>query len=125
MTNFRREKGIKKSNYYFRKFECGLSKEEAAKLCFRTVRCIKEWDKGKTIPPECKRLMRMAKGRKFSSHHSEWDGWGFNGQHITTPDGMRLSPDQIITGVFIMQCGAERELAFKMLKFARSLKSRP
>lgn len=53
-------------NYIFREFECGLTVEQAAELCLKTVRTVKKWDKGKTIPPECKRLMRMTKGWELS-----------------------------------------------------------
>ncbi len=59
-------------NYIFREFECGLSVEQAAELCLKTVRTVKEWDKGKTIPPECKRLMRMTKGRELSPSE-QWE----------------------------------------------------
>ncbi len=59
-------------NYIFREFESGLSIEETAELCLKTARTVKEWDKGKTIPPECKRLMRMTKGRVLSSSEA-WE----------------------------------------------------
>ncbi|MBF4348391.1 regulator, partial [Vibrio anguillarum] len=39
-------------NYVFREFECHLSKEETAKLCFKSVRTVNEWDGGKNIPKE-------------------------------------------------------------------------
>jgi hypothetical protein len=56
-------------NYIFREFECGLSKEETAKLCFKSLRTITDWDKGKEIPPECKRLMRLTSAsRDFNWH---------------------------------------------------------
>lgn len=48
-------------NYFFREFECGLSIEDTAQLCFKSVRKVKKWDKGHYIPNECKRLMRMSK----------------------------------------------------------------
>ena len=48
-----------------------MTKEEVAELCFKTVRTVTGWDGGKPIPPECKRLMRMAKGRKLSIYE-EW-----------------------------------------------------
>ncbi len=32
-------------NYIFREFECGLTVEEAAKLCLKTVRTVKERSK--------------------------------------------------------------------------------
>lgn len=43
-------------NYFFRGFECGLSIEDTAELYFKSMRTVKEWDKGQSIPPECKRL---------------------------------------------------------------------
>ena len=53
-------------NFIFREYECGLSVEETAELCLKTARTVKEWDKGKTIPPECKRLMKMSRGRDLT-----------------------------------------------------------
>ncbi|STY92178.1 Uncharacterised protein [Vibrio anguillarum] len=47
-------------NYFFREFEYGLSAEDTAKLCFKSVRTVNEWDGGKNIPKECKRLMCRA-----------------------------------------------------------------
>ena len=58
-------------NYIFRELECQMTKEEVAELCFKTVRTVTGWDEGKPIPPECKRLMRMAKGRELSIYE-EW-----------------------------------------------------
>lgn len=46
-------------NYIFREFECGLSVEQAAELCLKTERMVKEWDKEKITPPEWKRLNRF------------------------------------------------------------------
>ncbi|MET2968807.1 hypothetical protein [Vibrio harveyi] len=59
-------------NYIFREFECGLSVEQVAEFCLKTVRTVKEWEKGKPIPLECKRLMRMTKGRELSSSE-QWE----------------------------------------------------
>ncbi len=56
-------------NYIFREFECGLTKEQTSELCFKSVRTVTEWDKGKQIPPECKRLMRIV-----SSRNQRWLG---------------------------------------------------
>lgn len=36
-------------NYIFREFECGLSIEETAKLCFKNVSTIKKWDAGQEV----------------------------------------------------------------------------
>lgn len=43
-------------NYIFREFENSLTIEEAAKLCLKTVRTVKQWDNGKSILPECSDL---------------------------------------------------------------------
>ncbi len=61
-------------NYIFRELECGLSIEDTAKLCFKSVRTVKEWDKGRDIPKECKRLMRLVSGRVVSTN-VEWNGF--------------------------------------------------
>ncbi len=37
-------------NYISREFECGLSNEQTAKLCFKNVRKVKQWNKGYDIP---------------------------------------------------------------------------
>lgn len=52
-------------NYIFRALECQLTKEETANLCFKSVKTVTRWDEGHAIPPECKRLMRMVKGREL------------------------------------------------------------
>ncbi|EGQ7915206.1 regulator [Vibrio parahaemolyticus] len=111
-------------NYIFREFECGLSVEQAAELCLKTVRTVKEWDKGKTIPPECKRLMRMVKGRELSQDPS-WEGFRIQGQRLELPSGELVTPQQIVTGIALLQIGAETDLLIstKILKFARILSS--
>ncbi len=53
-------------NYIIRKLECQMTKKEVAELCFKTVRTVTGWGEKKPIPPECKRLMRMAKSRELS-----------------------------------------------------------
>lgn len=53
-------------NYIFRKFECGLTKQETADLCFKSVRVVYQWDLGRDIPKECKRLMRLYTARDLS-----------------------------------------------------------
>ena len=37
-------------NYIFRWFECGLTVEETAKLCFKSVMTVTKWDGGRPIP---------------------------------------------------------------------------
>ncbi|WGY44998.1 regulator [Vibrio sp. ABG19] len=109
-------------NYIFRKFECGLSKEETAKLCFKTVRTVTGWDNGRDIPPECRRLMRMVKGRELS-HIEAWKGFKINYEFLEVPTGERLTPQQILTGVALLQIQSELELktTTKLLRIARKL----
>ncbi len=59
-------------NYFFRKFQCGLSKKDTAELCFKNVSTVTKWDKGRKIPPECRRLMRIHKGLELSSIDNRW-----------------------------------------------------
>ena len=37
-------------NYFFREFERGLSTEETAELCFKSVSTVKGWRKGNAFP---------------------------------------------------------------------------
>lgn len=110
-------------NYIFREFECGLSVEQAAELCLKTVRTVKDWDKGKTIPPECKRLMRMTKGRELSSSE-QWQHFKMHHDKLELPTGQLVTPQQILTGIALLEIGALTDLAAagKILKYARKLK---
>ncbi|HBC3944991.1 TPA: phage protein [Vibrio parahaemolyticus] len=111
-------------NYIFREFECGLSVEQAAELCLKTVRTVKEWDKGKTIPPECKRLMRMTKGRELSSS-AQWTQFKMHYDRLELPTGQLVSAQEIMTGIALLEIGATNDLeaASQVLKFARALKN--
>ncbi|WP_070968386.1 regulator [Vibrio sonorensis] len=82
-------------NYIFRELECQLSKEEVAKLCFKTVSTITSWDKGKPIPKECRRLMRLNRNLEIS-HLEEWEGFAMKGSKMLTPTGQLASPQQIL-----------------------------
>ncbi|EHK0751570.1 phage protein [Vibrio parahaemolyticus] len=110
-------------NYIFREFECGLTVEEAAKLCLKTVRTIKEWDKGKSIPPECKRLMRMNKGRELSSCE-DWENFVMRHDRLELPTGQLVTAQQVLIGVALLELGASNDIkvAHKILKYARTLK---
>ena len=107
-------------NYIFREFECGLSIEQAAELCLKTVRTVKDWDKGKTIPPECKRLMRMTKGRELSSSE-QWEHFKMHYDRLELPTGQLVSAQQLLTGVALLEIGAMSDLkaVSKLLKYAR------
>ncbi|MDC5804769.1 regulator [Vibrio europaeus] len=109
-------------NYIFREFECGISMEEAAKLCFKSVRTIKDWDRGKPIPKECKRLMRM-KRRLELSDSEEWKGFLMNNDFLELPTGQLVTPQQILVGIALLDINSEVEakISTKVLKFARAI----
>jgi hypothetical protein len=107
-------------NYIFRELECGLSIEQTAELCFKSVRTIKEWDKGQTIPKECKRLMRNHI-RLELSHDVQWQGFRMIGNKMEIPNGKLVSPQELITGIALLDVQSELELqtTSKLLKYAR------
>ncbi|WP_105902106.1 phage protein [Vibrio gangliei] len=109
-------------NYVFREFECGLTIEETAILCFKTVRTVTDWDKGKPIPPECKRLMRMYSGRELS-HADEWQGFKMNKNCLITPYDHRATPQQILMGLALIEIQSELEIktSTHLLKMARAI----
>ncbi|WP_318458644.1 DUF3653 domain-containing protein [Photobacterium leiognathi] len=114
-------------NYYFRKFQCGLSKKDTAKLCFKSVRTVTRWDSGQLIPPECRRLMKMHKGIELVNIEGEWDGWMFKKGYLVSEQGIKLKPQQILTGYALLEIGAEhdRRTQKEILKVARLLKNLP
>lgn len=107
-------------NYCFRELECGLSVQETAKLCFKSVRTVKEWDSGKDIPKECKRLMRKER-RLELSYSDEWRGFRMNNQKLELPTGQHVTPQEILAGIGLLQIQSELELktSTKLLKLAR------
>ncbi|HAS6369331.1 TPA: phage protein [Vibrio vulnificus] len=111
-------------NFVFREFECGLTVEETAKLCFKSVRQVKEWDKGKTIPPVCKRLMRMNKGRELSSSEG-WENFIMRHDRLELPTGQMVTAQQILIGAALLELGApgDTQIAHKILKYVRILKN--
>lgn len=110
-------------NYIFRKFKCGLSREETAFLCFKTVRTVAEWDKGKNIPPECKRLMRMQKCRELSPS-SEWALFKMHGNELKLPTGQCITPREILMGAALVEihCVDDVKVLVKLVKYARALR---
>lgn len=110
-------------NYIFREFECGLSVEETAELCLKTARTVKEWDKGRVIPPECKRLMRMNKCRLLSSCN-EWENFIMRHDRLELPTGQMVTAQQVLIGAALLELGASNDMkiAHKILKYARVLK---
>ncbi|EKO3980868.1 regulator [Vibrio fluvialis] len=107
-------------NYIFREFECGLTREQTAELCFKSVRTVTEWDRGKPIPPECKRLMRMFNGKELS-YLPIWDGFRISNGKLQLPNGKFVSPQEIIIGIALLEIGADLENKIKseVLKYAR------
>ncbi len=118
MTNFRKMS----KNYVFREFECGLSAEETAKLCFKSVRVVKLWDRGKPIPPECKRLMRMTKGRELATSEA-WENFKMHKETLELPTGQLVTPQEILTGIALLEIGAEPDLIItsKLMKYVRAI----
>ncbi|ELL0570773.1 phage protein [Vibrio fluvialis] len=111
-------------NYIFREFECGLTREQTAELCFKSVRTVTEWDRGKPIPPECKRLMRLFKG-KILSDLVEWRGFQMTNGKLLLPTGQLISPQEILTGIALIEIQSELELktSKKLLNLARAISS--
>ncbi|ELK3677451.1 phage protein [Vibrio fluvialis] len=109
-------------NYIFREFECGLTREQTAELCFKSVRTIAEWDNGKSIPPECKRLMRMQK-RLELSHLIEWHGFRMNNHKLELPTGQSVTPQEVLLGISLIDIQSELEIitTAKILKYVRSI----
>lgn len=109
-------------NYVFRELKCQLTIEETAKLCFKTVRTVKEWDRGQPIPDECKRLMRYAT-RKELHHTPDWEQFQMMNGKLKLPTGQLVSPQQILTGIALLEIQSDMELKTnrKLLKLARSI----
>ncbi|MBF4286470.1 regulator, partial [Vibrio anguillarum] len=93
-----------------------------AKLCFKSVSVVKGWDRGKEIPRECKRLMRMAKGRELSACES-WEQFRMHHNRLELPSGQMVSAQEILTGIALIEIKSELEIktSTKLLKIARSI----
>ncbi len=63
-----------------------MTKEEAAEMCFKNVRAVTKWGEGNPIPPECERLMRMAKGRELSISE-DWEQFKMLYYYMELPTG--------------------------------------
>ncbi|EKO3507308.1 phage protein [Vibrio fluvialis] len=109
-------------NYIFREFECGLTREQTAELCFKSVRTVSEWDKGGVIPPECRRLMRLYSRRSLSPSE-EWEGFYMHCNQLIMPTGHATSPQQLITAIALLEIDSEIEvnIKLKILKYAREI----
>lgn len=109
-------------NYVFRKFECGLSREETAKLCFKTVRVVTGWDNGREIPPECRRLMKQANSRNLC-YLDEWAQFKMVRGKLEIPTGQQVTPQELLTAVALLSVQSELEIktSTKLLKLARAI----
>ncbi|WP_165313883.1 regulator [Vibrio ziniensis] len=109
-------------NHIFREFECNLSIEETAELCFKHIKTVKEWDKGRAIPPECKRLMRMYRTRD-ASKEANWHQFKITNGMLELPTGLLITPQQILLGAALITEGSEstRKTSLYLMKTARAL----
>ncbi|EGR7966676.1 phage protein [Vibrio vulnificus] len=109
-------------NFVFREFECGLTVEETAQLCFKSVKQVKEWDKGKIIPNECKRLMRMSKGRELSPCDS-WEAFKMHYDKLELPTGQLVTAQEVLAGVALLEIAAPDDVRTKskLLKYVRAI----
>ena len=99
-----------------------MTKEEVAELCFKTVRTVTGWDEGKPIPPECKRLMRLSKGRELSAS-DEWQQFKMHYDKLELPSGQIVSPQQILAGIALLSIQSELEIKTSryLIKIARAI----
>ncbi|CAH7235059.1 hypothetical protein VCHA57P527_160062 [Vibrio chagasii] len=65
---------------------------------FKSVRTATGWDEGKPIPPECKRLKIMAKGRELSISE-DWIQFKMLYDRMELPTGQGVRPQQILAGM--------------------------
>ena len=109
-------------NQLFREIECGLTLEETANLCFKHIKTVKEWDKGRPIPPECKRLMRMYRTRD-ASKEANWQQFKITNGLLELPTGLLVTPQQILLGAALITEGSEstRKTSLYLMKTARAL----
>lgn len=109
-------------NYIFRELQCQLTIKQTAELCFKSVRTVKQWDSGKIIPPECKRLMRMHAGYELNKSE-QWQGFKIVKEQLILPTGQALSPQQILMGAALVEISASDDIRTRsrLLKYARAI----
>ncbi|WP_318442701.1 DUF3653 domain-containing protein [Photobacterium leiognathi] len=114
-------------NAYFRIYICGLSVKKTAELCLKSVKTVEGWDRGRTIPPICKRLMKLYCNKDLDPTCDDWNGWKINKGELITPNGWVLTPDRIVMGNALVEIGAEndKKTRHEILKIARMLKKLP
>lgn len=109
-------------NQIFRQLVCGLSVEETAKLCFKTVNTVKRWDRGQRIPNESKRLMKLYSFRELSISE-EWKNFYIQKDTLVLPNGIRMTPAQMLLASALLEIGSppDLEVLSHVIRTARSL----
>ena len=109
-------------NQVFREFECGLSIEDMAELCCKSINTVKAWDRSREIPECCRRLMRLNAGRVIS-HKKNWQDFKISHDHIVTPTGETISPQQILLAQALMYGQSQEtfQTSSKLLRLARAV----
>ncbi|MEZ9601422.1 phage protein [Vibrio sp. 10N.286.46.A8] len=109
-------------NYIFRELECQMTKKEVAELCFKSVRTVTGWDEGNPIPPECKRLMRMSRGRELGGSDT-WLNFKMHYDKLELPTGQLVTAQQLLLGVALLEIQSELELktTTALLKYVRAI----
>ncbi len=84
---------------------------------------VKAWDYGKPIPPECMRLMRMTRGRELTSSDG-WENFKMHKDKLDLPTGQFVTPQEILTGIALLEIGAEPDLIItsKIMKYVRAIR---
>ncbi|WP_047048013.1 phage protein [Vibrio mexicanus] len=109
-------------NQIFREFNCGLTIEEVAKICCKSLGTVRGWDKGKPIPNECRKLMKMHKRLELSGFE-EWNGFRVSGKNLELPTGETVTPQQILTGVALLHIQSDLEIktSKRLLRLSRAI----
>ncbi len=73
------------------------------------MKTVEEWDRGKIIPRQCKRLMRK-QSRQELSYSDEWEGFRITNQKLELPTGRSVTPQETLIGIRLLEIGSELEL---------------
>ncbi len=80
-------------NEVFRVLTCNLSIEQTSLLCDVSIRRVKQWDKGVSIPESKRKLMELFTCVKLD--HVGWSGWFFRNGVLQSPFGFTWLPQQL------------------------------
>lgn len=70
------------------------------------MKTVTGWDEGNPIPPGCKRLMRMTKGRELSISE-DWEQFKMLYDKMELPTGQVVRPQQILAGIALLEIQSE------------------